>query len=184
MPHGHPSHSHKSPKPPHTDPEADEDGDDDNADDNDDDDDGRSDDDSHPAATPMVIPSATVSHPLPSMTADLENPTNKQTESEAVRADRANKIIGIAVGLGCVVIGAAGLSGIVIARKRDKARQVVLDDGELQTRWRPQSFLAVVTTAVSRAQQACQRDNSIKSNGSSESKHRRRQQASEGVTAV
>jgi hypothetical protein len=170
---------HKSHKPP--DITKDEDGNDD--DDDDDNDDGGSDDGGKVAVAHMVTPSATVSA-RPSVTAYLESPTNTQAESEAVRAERANKIIGIVVGLGCVVIGAAGLAGIIIIRKREKARQIVLDDPDVQTRWRPQSFLAVVTTAVTRAQQTCHRDNSLKSNGSSESKYGQRHTRPQSPTAV
>ncbi|KAI9285114.1 hypothetical protein BC943DRAFT_380631 [Umbelopsis sp. AD052] len=165
--------AHKSHKPPDT--EKDNDDNDDDDDEDDDDDDGN-DNGSNMAVAHMVTPSATMSA-RPSVTAYLESPTNTQAESEAVRAERANKIIGIVVGLGCVVIGAAGLAGIIIIRKREKARQIVLDDQDVQTRWRPQSFLAVVTTAVTRAQQSCHRENSIKSNGSSESKYGQRPQS-------
>ncbi|KAI8581772.1 hypothetical protein K450DRAFT_278844 [Umbelopsis ramanniana AG] len=174
------AHPHKSHKPPDTKKDDDDDDDDDG---DDDDEDDSSDDGSNIAVAHIITPSVTVSA-RPSVTANLESPTSTQAESEAVRAERANKIIGIVVGLGCVVIGAAGLAGIIIIRKREKARQIVLDDPDVQTRWRPQSFLAVVTTAVTRAQQSCHRENSIKSNGSSESKYGQGQTRPQSPIAV
>jgi hypothetical protein len=177
--------SHKAHTPPDAEKDDDDDDDDDGDDEDDEDDeDGGSDGGgSNIAVAHIVTPSATMSA-RPSATANLESPTNTQTESEAVRAERANKIIGIVVGLGCVVIGAAGLAGIIIIRKREKARQIVLDDPDVQTRWRPQSFLAVVTTAVTRAQQSCHRQNSVKSNGSSESKYGQSQTRPQSPVAV
>lgn len=175
--------SHKSPKPPDAETDDDDNDDDDEDDDNDEDDGGSDSSGGKIAVAHIVTPSATISA-RPSATANLESPTNTQTESEAVRAERANKIIGIVVGLGCVVIGAAGLAGILIIRKREKARQIVLDDPDVQTRWRPQSFLAVVTTAVTRAQQTCHRQNSVKSNGSSGSNYGQSQTRPQSPVAV
>jgi hypothetical protein len=150
------------------------------ADDNDGDDDvdsgrgGGSDTDGsqQSAHLPMVTPSATIIHLMPSLTTASETPTKTQTGSEMVQAERANKIIGIVVGLGCVVVGAAGLAGFIVSRRRDKASQISLEQGDVQTRWRPQSFVAVVATAVSRLQKTCSRDNSVKSNTVSEHRSR------------
>jgi hypothetical protein len=110
-----------------------------------------------------AMPSVTMLNALPSLTATAPDPKKSQMESEMVAAERTNKIIGIVVGLGCVAIGSAGLVGYILSRRQDRAQQIALSEGLMQTKWRPQSFLAVVSSAVNRIQTTCSRNNSVKS---------------------
>ncbi|KAJ2961052.1 hypothetical protein NQZ79_g3638 [Umbelopsis isabellina] len=145
---------------------------DNNSDDDDDNDSGGGDDDDddddddggkRTHTSSFIIPSATILNAFPSLTATAPDPKKSQMESEMVAAERTNKIIGIVVGLGCVAIGSAGLVGYILSRRQDRRQEKLLADGSVQTRWRPQSFLAVVSTAVNRIQHNCSRDNSFKS---------------------
>ncbi|KAG2183594.1 hypothetical protein INT43_006600 [Umbelopsis isabellina] len=138
----------------------------------DDDDDNDSDDDNNDgdgggkrtSTSSSIRPSFTMLSALPSLTATAPDPKKSQIESEMVAAERTNKIIGIVVGLGCVAIGSAGLIGYILSRRQDRRQEQLLADGSVQTRWRPQSFLAVVSTAVNRIQHNCSRDSSFKHN--------------------
>ncbi|GAB5593602.1 hypothetical protein Unana1_08502 [Umbelopsis nana] len=173
-PHKHVNHQHNAPS---------QNIDQDQSDDDDDGSDGGSGNDNNHELVHLTVvtPSATTVNTLPSLTTSIDNPSNTQTDSETVQAERTNKNIGIVVGLGCVVIGAAGLAGVIISRRQDKARQVIMGEGDVQTRWRPQSFLAVVATAVSRFQQTCSRDNSVKSNTASEHRQKLAEPAAQVV---
>lgn len=91
---------------------------------------------------------------------DTNNQVNAQSVDNDTRTTDAtpqSKIVGISVGAVVGCIAAAGLAGMFIYKRKEKAQQDVesssggLDDGEhVNTRWRTQSFMAVVTGAVAR----------------------------------
>ncbi|KAI9020151.1 hypothetical protein CLU79DRAFT_221140 [Phycomyces nitens] len=127
----------------------------DGSDENDDSDDSGSEDSSE-------VPAAQPSTTDPNAGNTDTTITSQSVNSAAVDAQHENKTIGISIGavVGCVA--AAGLAGMFITRRRQNARQdsdlekhersmgSSSVEGEVNTRWRPQSFMAAVAGAVAK----------------------------------
>ncbi|KAI8643761.1 hypothetical protein BD408DRAFT_414492 [Parasitella parasitica] len=64
--------------------------------------------------------------------------------------DISNKALGIGLGVGIGCIAALGLAGLVVFNRRKKQQQLEDDAQSVPTRWRPQSFMGVVATVVSK----------------------------------
>lgn len=163
------SKHHKDTSKHHNNNDSDDDDDNDSGNDDSDDDNDKKGDGKRTATSSSILPSFTMLNALPSLTATAPDPKKSQMESEMVAAERTNKIIGIVVGLGCVAIGSAGLVGYIISRRQDRLQEQSLADGSVQTRWRPQSFLAVVSSAVNRIQHNCSRESTFKNNATNAS---------------
>ncbi|KAI9249048.1 ras guanine nucleotide exchange factor domain-containing protein [Sporodiniella umbellata] len=71
-------------------------------------------------------------------------------EGRTVEAGTHSKIIGISVGAVCGCVAAAGLAGMFIYRHRQKKQEEEAVPDELNTRYRTQSFMAVVAGAVAK----------------------------------
>lgn len=104
---------------------------------------------SSPSAIPVAAPASTP--------ADSNDEVNSQSVDSTQTTDAApqSKVIGVSVGAVAGCIAAAGLAGMFIYRRREKTNhdQDVEDmnqTSEVNTRWRTQSFMAVVAGAVAK----------------------------------
>ncbi|KAG0185827.1 hypothetical protein DFQ28_008719, partial [Apophysomyces sp. BC1034] len=105
--------------------------------------------------------------PLPSITSPITNistginntagpvPTTVNNASpgynpESVPGSVSNKAIGIGLGVGIGCVAALGLAGLLIHNRRKQAEGQSLGESNVQTRWRPQSFMAAVAAVASR----------------------------------
>ncbi|KAI8968913.1 hypothetical protein BDF20DRAFT_838902 [Mycotypha africana] len=131
----------------------------------------------------VPLPTSPVNAPIPPV--DNNNQVTAQTvqNGQAVDNEPQNKIIGVSVGAVVGCLAAAGLAGMFIYKRKQKSDQDQTSDfnrhssggwgsngGDMEeatrvnTRWRTQSFLAVVTGAV--AKLPAQRSNSSSSSRS------------------
>lgn len=72
--------------------------------------------------------------------------------SDAAAAnDISNKALGIGLGVGIGCIAALGLAGLVVFNRKRRQERLNEEDSEtVPTRWRPQSFMGVVASVVSK----------------------------------
>ncbi|KAI8982569.1 hypothetical protein BDB01DRAFT_793220 [Pilobolus umbonatus] len=71
------------------------------------------------------------------------------TSPPLVKNNISNKALGIGLGVGVGCIAALGLAGLLV-HNRKKQQEYVDDPNDVSTRWRPQSFMGVVATVVSK----------------------------------
>ncbi|RUP45351.1 hypothetical protein BC936DRAFT_148278 [Jimgerdemannia flammicorona] len=95
-------------------------------------------------------PNATTTSAYPTSTPDSQ-------DTASVIPNIPNKTFGIILGAGVGAIAAVGLAGLLVYRKRESKKKQNFDqaigaeaDQQLHTRWRPQSFLNVVTNVVAK----------------------------------
>ncbi|KAI8388830.1 uncharacterized protein BYT42DRAFT_603257 [Radiomyces spectabilis] len=115
--------------------------DNDGDDDDDDDDDGSSD---------TNAPSGGDSEGRPAMTTTAGDAANKRNESEAVAGSISNRNLGIGLGVGIGCVAVIGLAGLLVHNRRRQQRAASSLDENVNTRWRPQSFLGVVASVVAK----------------------------------
>lgn len=71
----------------------------------------------------------------------------------SVASNISNKALGIGLGVGIGCIAALGLAGLFVHNRKKRQERIALDDSsgaQVPTRWRPQSFMGVVASVVSR----------------------------------
>lgn len=88
------------------------------------------------------------------------NDSNGYSETQAVEGDVSNKALGIGLGVGVGCVAAIGLAGLLVANKRRRdstqssSSSPALDgeeeDPNVSTRWRPQSFMGVLSSVVAK----------------------------------
>ncbi|KAM3580793.1 hypothetical protein VKS41_006852 [Umbelopsis sp. WA50703] len=79
--------------------------------------------------------------------------SNSIANSNTVAGDVTNTKIGIGIGVGVGCVAAIGLAGLVLYRRREGRQQDNYDSGSgepVSTRWRPQSFMAVLGGVVAK----------------------------------
>ena len=106
-------------------------------------------------STPSTPSAAAVADALPSTPVDNNNQVNSQSVNpeKDSNAQPQSKVIGVSIGAVVGCIAAAGLAGMFIYRRREKNSQDIEDlnqTSEVNTRWRTQSFMAVVAGAVAK----------------------------------
>lgn len=88
------------------------------------------------------------------MTEATTPPDNVFNDNDAsVSGDISNKALGIGLGVGIGCIAALGLAGLFVHNRKKRQEHIALDDSsgaQVPTRWRPQSFMGVVASVVSR----------------------------------
>ncbi|KAF7726754.1 hypothetical protein EC973_008442 [Apophysomyces ossiformis] len=102
---------------------------------------------------------------------DPNNPGNGNdgiNETQAVSGSMSNKALGIGLGLGIGCVAAVGLAGLLVHNRRkhqdqQASRFTAGEDPDVNTRWRPQSFMGVVASVVAKLP----RSPSLRSNASS-----------------
>jgi F0F1-type ATP synthase membrane subunit c/vacuolar-type H+-ATPase subunit K len=106
-------------------------------------------------ATPEIIFEPTSSNNDPVFAAPTNNdPNDLYTNIDAAAGnDISNKALGIGLGVGIGCIAALGLAGLLI-HNRKRQQQAPLNEEAaataVPTRWRPQSFMGVVASVVSK----------------------------------
>ncbi|KAI7870667.1 hypothetical protein BDF14DRAFT_1741162 [Spinellus fusiger] len=121
------------------------------SDDNDDENDSLPDDSSSPPSTTTTSSASSPNVPDPNTSSE------ESSQLISVNGSRSNKILGLGLGLGIGGIAAIGLAGLLVHNHRKKANgadEGVIDSNSpemnVRTRWRPQSFMGVVASAVAR----------------------------------
>ncbi|CAO3630674.1 unnamed protein product [Mucor hiemalis] len=118
-------------------------------------------DDSHipvlPTTPTVVSSAAAVAAAAPTTPIDNNNQVNSQSIDAPGKDDKAqpqSKVIGVSIGAVVGCIAAAGLAGMFIYKRREKNDSQDPEDlngtSEVNTRWRTQSFMAVVAGAVAK----------------------------------
>ncbi|KAF7722940.1 hypothetical protein EC973_002572 [Apophysomyces ossiformis] len=69
---------------------------------------------------------------------------------EFVAGSVSNKSVGIGLGVGIGCVAVLGLVGLLIHNKRKNRDSILSGEPNVQTRWRPQSFMAAVAAVASR----------------------------------
>ncbi|KAI8145102.1 hypothetical protein BJV82DRAFT_604956 [Fennellomyces sp. T-0311] len=115
-------------------------------------DDSTSDDDDDDSTQTSEDGGDGVPTPEESVTSD---PTNTRSETQAVEGSVSNKALGIGLGVGIGCVAAIGLAGLLVANKRRRSNtqsssSSSMDDPNVSTHWRPQSFMGVVASVVAK----------------------------------
>ncbi|KAI8878456.1 hypothetical protein K501DRAFT_336747 [Backusella circina FSU 941] len=88
-----------------------------------------------------------------------DNDTNNQVTAQSVNQEKSvdaepqSKVVGVSVGAVVGCIAAAGLAGMFIYKRKQKnaeEQDVEYNDSNVNTRWKTQSFMAVVAGAVAK----------------------------------
>ncbi|ORE05326.1 hypothetical protein BCV72DRAFT_336652 [Rhizopus microsporus var. microsporus] len=140
--------------------------------------DDSSSDNQEPSPTEDQSTGTTIINPTPSggssasggtgsITPDTQVSTQAANNGPSVDAEPQSKIIGISVGAVAGCVAAAGLAGMFIYRRRqDKEQQSEVEpDEHVNTRWRTQSFMAVVAGAVAKLPKRSDSSGSNRSRG-------------------
>ncbi|KAI9276948.1 hypothetical protein BDA99DRAFT_122209 [Phascolomyces articulosus] len=77
---------------------------------------------------------------------------NTRSETQAVEGTVSNKALGIGLGVGIGCVAAIGLAGLLVANKRRRENQSSSSsyNDDVNTHWRPQSFMGVVASVVAK----------------------------------
>ncbi|KAI7858203.1 hypothetical protein BDC45DRAFT_554307 [Circinella umbellata] len=77
---------------------------------------------------------------------------NTRSETQAVEGNVSNKSLGIGLGVGIGCVAAIGLAGLLVANKRKRENQssTASYNDDVDTHWRPQSFMGVVASVVAK----------------------------------
>ncbi|KAI9493034.1 hypothetical protein BDB00DRAFT_825043 [Zychaea mexicana] len=92
----------------------------------------------------------------PSEDSGAASDPNVRSETQAVEGNVSNKALGIGLGVGIGCVAAIGLAGLLVANKRRRDSQSssssssAMDDPNVDTHWRPQSFMGVVASVVAK----------------------------------
>ncbi|ORE04854.1 hypothetical protein BCV72DRAFT_337006 [Rhizopus microsporus var. microsporus] len=122
----------------------------DNDDDDNDNDDNNSSNNENGANTSVtdhnLTPTAQTQPPSPSQP---NGPSIFSNNELPVANNVSNKALGIGLGVGIGCVAALGLAGLIVHNNR-KRKELMEEDQGIPTRWRPQSFMGVVASVVSK----------------------------------
>lgn len=108
------------------------------------------------AATPSTDTSASPITDPNTLPADNTVTVDNLTAGNAVNASVSNKTIGISIGAAIGCVAAVGLAGMMVYKRQSRRRfddsigAGNIDESSPQTHWRPNSFMAAVTSVVAR----------------------------------
>ncbi|KAI8391786.1 uncharacterized protein BYT42DRAFT_558074 [Radiomyces spectabilis] len=112
----------------------------------------------HDDENDVPVPSfSVVPFPINGAAGHVDSGMTDLADTQAVSGSMSNKALGIGLGLGIGCVAALGLAGLLVHSRRKRKEQLlfngnqnILDETDVNTRWRPQSFMGVVASVVAK----------------------------------